>query len=596
MRVADHVVKALADRGVDTVFTVAGGHIGPLLDALGQEPRIKVVCCHHEQACAIAAEEYARVSGKVGVCLVTAGPGVLNALSGVFGAWTDSVPVLVISGQCRTETIDEDYELRQLGDQEVNAARVVRLLVKSFSELNREHWLWNLTLAMRRCVQGRPGPCWLEIPVDVQSAEADPQMLQMEAESYQRAPFKEQVVAWCRQTVAMLREAKRPVILVGSGVRIAGATEQLAKLATRLGVPVVTAWAVDTIASDHPCFVGRQGTIGDRAGNWAVQYSDLLLVIGSRLSIRQVSYNWQNFAPRAKKVWVDIDPAELVKPTVKPGLPICCDAKVFLDEMLRQTTEDRWLPEARVDWLAKCKRWRRDYPVVLPRHREHQGDGINHYHFLDTLWECLADDDVVVCGNSTATVATIQVAKIRGSQRLLSNSGSAAMGWDLPAAVGAAIARKGKRVVCVTGDGSIMMNLQELATIAHHRLPVKIFVLCNGGYASIRESQTRLFGRVVGADERSGVMLPNMIQVARTFGIEATEVEHEGMEYRIQNVIRPGKQGPVLCVVQCDPKQGIEPRVESRRLPDGTMETGTLEDMAPRLPREELSAVLEGLR
>ncbi len=588
MRVADYVVKVLADRGVRHVFLVAGGASMHLCDAFGREHRVKVVCCHHEQAAVIAAEAYARVTGTIGVACVTAGPGATNAITGVFGAWTDSVPVLVLSGQCRVSTLtprDRGPRLRQLGDQEIDGAFLSNDITKYNECLTDARWArYNLEKALHLATSGRPGPCWLDVPVDVQGADCDPGRMEPYRDSASPGGVDPKTVG---RVIGMLRESRRPVILVGSGVRIAGATQQLAEVATRLGVPVVTAWAVDAIRSDHPCFVGRQGTIGDRAGNWAVQNSDLLLILGSRLSIRQVSYNWKSFAPKATKVWVDIDPAELAKPTVKPDLPICCDVRVFLDELLRQENRANWPADS--DWLKRCQQLRRDYPVVLPRHREWAGK-INHYAFLEALWSQLADDDVVVCGNSTATIATMQVANIKGDQRLLSSSGSAAMGWCLPAAVGAAFAHK-KRIVCVTGDGSVMLNLQELQTIAHHRLPVKIFVLCNNGYQSIRDSQNRHFGRCVGADAASGVSFPSFVSVAKAFGVEAVRVIGRDYADYVEDVL--ATDGPLLCAVECDPAQGQEPRVESRRLPDGTMETASLDSMSPRLPKGELGDAME---
>jgi acetolactate synthase I/II/III large subunit len=613
MRIADYAARTLADRGVSTVFAVAGGHIGPLLDAVSQEQRIKLVFCHHEQAAAIAAEGYARPSGRLGVCLVTAGPGAINALGGVFGAWTDSVPVLALAGQCRTETIkpetvlrfDNNSEsLRQLGDQEVDTERLATPVSKYAIRVYAAGMVREcVERALHAAVSGRPGPCWLEFPVNVQSSEWDVSSMQPLIIDEPSLPDANRIRGDCRRVINMVREASRPVIFVGSGVRTAKATDQLARLASWLSIPVVTAFAPDAIRSDHPCFVGRQGTVGDRVGNWAVQCSDLLLVLGSRLSIRQVGYDWEAFAPKAKKVWVDVDRKELEKPTVKPDVAICCDLRKFLDEMQRQLEVEgsRYFGSgkfpAHVGWKNRCLKLAADYLVVQNRHRENAGRGINHYYFLELLWSRLATDDVVVCGNSTAAVATMQVAKVIGQQRLLANSGSAAMGWGLPAAIGAAVARGGKRVVLVTGDGSIMMNLQELATVKHHRLPIKIFVLCNGGYASIRQSQQRLFGRVAGADPQSGVSFPEMLGVAEAFGIEGLSIfpglGSDLASETIGIVLREG--GPMLCVVRCDPDAPIEPRVESRRLLDGSTVSGTLEDMAPHLPGDELARVMEML-
>ncbi|MFA7322704.1 MAG: thiamine pyrophosphate-binding protein, partial [Dokdonella sp.] len=491
--VASYLARRLVSHGARHVFLVTGGGTMFLNDALCHEPSLSPVFFHHEQAAAMAAEAYARIAGKPAILNVTTGPGGINALNGVFGAWTDSVPMLVISGQVKRATCLATTPvpgLRQLGDQEAEIIPMVRSIAKYAVVVERaEDIAWHLDQALHHALTGRPGPVWLDIPIDVQSAAVDPaELRRWTAPTANQAPATADIAA----VVDRLRSAARPVILAGSGVRAARATAEFECLIRRLGIPVTTAWAHDLVATDDPLYCGRPGSIGTRAGNFTVQNADLMLVLGSRLNIRQVSYNWQAFAPRAFKIQVDIDPAELNKPTVKPEMAVTADLKGFLAALDQALTG--WTPPpGHLQWLAWCRQRVANYPAVLPRQRVFNGK-INPYHFVEELFARLDGDDIVVCGNATATIVPFQAGHIKPAMRMFSNSGSASMGYDLPAAIGAyfgAVAERGKqkRIICLAGDGSIMMNLQELQTIAHHRLPIKIFVLNNRGYLSIRSSQ-----------------------------------------------------------------------------------------------------------
>jgi acetolactate synthase-1/2/3 large subunit len=594
MRVADYIARTLADRGVRHVFLVSGGGAMFLNNAIGVEPRLRYVCNHHEQASAMAAEGYARVCGQLGVVNVTTGPGAINALNGVFGAWTDSVPMLVLSGQVKRATCLASYEmpgLRQLGDQEVDIVRMVQGITKYAGLVtDRRTVRYHLERALYLATAGRPGPCWLDIPVDVQSSSIDPDELPAYDSAEDELHWDQDLVRRrCREILSRLRYSQRPVVLAGTGVRLAGALEQFHAVIRELGVPVTTAWTHDLIASDDPLYCGRQGTIGDRAGNLVVQNADVLLVLGSRLCLRQVSYNWEAFARHAYKIQVDVDPAELRKPTVKPDLPVHCDLRVFLEELRRQVADTAYDADRHAGWLHWCKERLERYPPVLPRHRQWRG-ALNPYHFIDTLFRRLADDDVVVCGNATACIVTFQAARLRGRQRLFSSSGSASMGYDLPAALGAAVARGGKRVICLAGEGSLQMNVQELQTLAHHRWPVKLFVLNNGGYLSIRNTQKNFFGREVGAGPASGVSFPDAVKLAGAYGIPAGKIDVAAFEPLIDEVL--ASDGPYLAEVMLDPEQTFEPRLSSRQLPDGRIVTAPLEDMYPFLSREELHSNL----
>ena len=589
-RVADYIFGELADRGVTNVFLVTGGGAMHLNDAISREPRIKYVCNHHEQACAMAAEGYARVSGKIGVVNVTAGPGGINALNGVFGAFTDSIPMLIISGQTKRETCMASHDvpgLRQLGDQEVDIVAMVRKITK-YAKLVMDpaSIRFELEKALYLAAAGRPGPCWLDIPVDVQSAMIEPEQLQGYSPESDSSPANlEELASRCRSIIGRIRAAKRPVLLVGSGVRIGGALDILERVVGSLGIPVATAWLPDLLASDNAHYCGRQGTIGTRAGNFTVQNADVLLIVGSRMAIRQISYNWQAFARHAYKIQVDADPAELKKPTSVADETICCDAKLFFEELDRQLVIAQHDPLQHREWLNWCRERVARYPTVLPSQRTTE-NGINAYYFIETLFKNLGNDDVVVCGDATACITPFQVALIKKGQQLFSNSGSASMGYDLPAAIGAAVARKGRRVICLAGDGSIMMNLQELQTVVHNQLPIVIFVLSNGGYLSIRSTQNNFFGSLIGEGPESGVSFPDFCRLAEGFSIPALRVEGERFEEIIREALERG--GPVLCEVVLDRRQGFEPKLSSKKLPDGRMVTAPLEDMAPFLDREEL--------
>ncbi|MGB8356504.1 MAG: thiamine pyrophosphate-binding protein [Chthoniobacteraceae bacterium] len=592
IRLADYIVQRLADYGVRHIFMVTGGGAMHLNDAIGREPRIQYICSHHEQASAMGAEGYARVSNKIGVVNVTAGPGGVNALNGVFGAFTDSIPMLVLSGQVKRETNLSTHgllgKLRQFGDQEIDIVGMVKNITKYAVTINDPNSIrYHLERALHLATSGRPGPCWLDVPVDVQGSKIDPGKLAPYDPAEDVVDSDESRLATiCREIVEKIASAKRPVIMAGSGVRIAGAVDLFQRVTAKLGIPVTTAWTHDTIATDNPLFCGRPGSIGDRPGNFTVQNSDLLLVIGSRLNIRQVSYNWDFFARHAYKIQVDVDREELKKPMVTIDLPVCSDAHVFLEELERQLDGYKQAVE-HASWLAWCRERKQRYPVFQPEKQISKGDSINPYHFAKILFEELAADDVIACGDATACIVTFQSADIQLGQRLFSNSGAASMGHDLPAAIGAAVAREGRRVICLAGDGSLQMNIQELQTVAKHRWPVKIFVLSNGGYLSIRQTQANFFGLQVGATPESGVSFPDHVKLAQAYGLNATRLDRADFVEELRRVL--ASPDPEVCEVVLDRDQSFEPKLTSRRLPDGRMVSSPLEDMAPFLSREELA-------
>ena len=592
MRVADYIFRTLADHGVRHVFMVSGGGAMHLNDALGQESRLAYICNHHEQACTMAAEGYARVTNQIGVACVTSGPGGINAMNGVFGAWTDSMPMLVISGQVKREWCLTSYQipgLRQLGDQEADIIGMVKGITKyAVSITDPQSIRYHLERALHLAATGRPGPCWIDVPIDVQASQVDPEQLRAYDPTEDDPAYAiDRLPELGHEVLQRLQTSERPVILAGKGIRLAGALDEFEKLIRRLGIPVATGWqAIDLLASDDELYCGRPGDIGNRAGNFAVQNSDLLLVLGCRLSIRHTSHNWQAFARHAFKIQVDADVAELQKPVVRIDMPIHCDARVFMEALNLQLDRDGFDAGRHAGWLTWCQERVRRYPVVQPRHRVLKGSLINPYHFVEALFQQLTADDIVVCGDGTANVAGFQAAIIKKGQRVFCNTGDASMGYDLPAAVGAAVAREGGRVICLAGDGSLQMNIQELQTVAHHRLHVKIFVLNNDGYLSIRTSQANFFKRFVGESRRSGVSFPDMVKLAQAYGLPACRIEGGNFEQQIAGVLRAN--GPHVCDVMLDPEQSFEPKLSSRQLPDGSMVSSPLEDMFPFLSREEL--------
>ena len=594
MKLSDYVMNRLVDWGGRHIFLVTGGGAMHLNDSVAGQCRLTYICNHHEQASAMAAEAYARVTGTPGILNVTTGPGGINALNGVFGAWTDSIPMLVLSGQVKRETCMRTSNLtglRQLGDQEVDIVRMVSGITKYAVMIeDPESIRYHLERAYYLSSHGRPGPCWLDIPVDVQSAKIDECSLRAYDPKEDEITWnRAEIARTCRQVLDRLVQAKRPVIMAGTGVRLADATESFARVVRLLGIPVTTAWTHDLIASDDPLFCGRPGTIGGRAGNFTVQNADLLLVLGSRLNIRQVSYNWKSFAPHSFKIQVDVDAAELEKPLVRPDLPVHCDLGVFLVELLLQCETTGYKSGRHDEWLSWCRERLSRYPAVQERQR-HPGPPLNAYFFIEQLSEMLQADDVVVCGNATACIVPFQAMRLKEGQRLISNSGSASMGYELPAAIGAAIARPGKRVICLAGDGSIQMNIQELQTIVHHKLPVKIFVLNNSGYLSMRVTQANFFGRVIGEGTASGISFPDMVKIACAYGIPAKRVDSAAQFNEVQRAL--ATSGPTLIEVIVDPTQEFEPRLRARQLDDGTIVSPSLEDMYPFLERDELSGNL----
>jgi acetolactate synthase-1/2/3 large subunit len=609
IRLADYVANRCVEAGASHVFLVTGGGAMHLNDAFGRHRQLTPVCFHHEQSASIAAEGYFRCSNRLAVVNVTTGPGGINALNGVYGAFVDSIGMLIVSGQVKRETIAGNYPLpmRQLGDQEVGIVDIARPLVKYSCLLQdpaKVRSVMDKAIFLAR--YGRPGPVWVDIPIDVQSAMIDPEMLEswstddlpslvldpavsanarLELETLGTAD----VSAAIDEVLVRLGRAKRPAVLLGTGVRLAGMLSETMELVRRLGIPVVTGWnAQDSIDHSSPLFCGRPGTVGDRPGNFTVQSSDFLLILGCRLNIRQISYNWRSFAPRAFKVMVDVDRAELDKPTLSIDLKIHADLRTVLPRLLeRLVNYERPLKHG--SFLQWCRERVLRYPTVQPVHR-HERSPINPYFFIELLFSRLRKTDIVVAGNGSACVIGFQAASISGGQRFFTNSGNASMGYDLPAAIGASLANPHSRVVCLAGDGSLMMNLQELQTLVGYRLPVKVIVLNNNGYHSIRQTQQNYFSdNVFGTCPEDGVSLPDFVKLAEALRIPSARVACSLDWSRTEIQALMDSAEPALIEVVVDPSQPFSPKLASRKLPDGTMVSPSLEDMAPFLAPEEMS-------
>ena len=588
MKLSDYVTGFLADRGVRDIFLLSGGGIMHLLDSVGREGRLHYVSCRHEQACVVAAEGYARMSGRSGVALVTTGPGAVNALSGVVGAWYDSIPLIVLSGQVRRDLIADFSELRQKGPQEGDVRAMAAPVTKYFTTIMQPETVRReLERAFHYAESGRPGPVWIEIPVDVQAMTVDEHdLIGFEPPPTAAGLQGVDVSAAAVSVVGAMRAARRPLIVVGAGIRLAHAEDRITELMQVLPVPVVAPDAgKDLVPEDHPLNLGVFGPAAQRRANFAVQNCDLLLVLAAGLSAKKVGFGYRDFAARARKIIIDIDRHQLVNQVVRPDTPIQCDVGLFLAALIESA---KFAPiPARQQWLAACSSWKDRYPPISSEHLVDTGF-INTYVFMDTLSDVMTSDDLLVTGNGLESVSFVQAFKVKPRQRAFTNYNWGAMGWDLPLAIGACLGSGGQRTVCVAGDGTIQLNLQELMTIHHYDLPIKVFVFNNGGYSTIRATQRNLLGgRLVASDIATGVDNPDFATLARAFGLPYRRLElRNGLREAISAVLE--EPGPILSEVMISPDQEITPKASAFRRPDGSLESRPLEDMYPFLPREEV--------
>ncbi len=595
-RLADYVADFLAARGVTDVFSVVGGGAMHLNDALGHNPRLHVTYNHHEQACAIAAEAYARLENKIAAVCVTTGPGGTNALTGVVGGWLDSIPMFIVSGQVRYDTTARyalqytGTPLRAMGDQEYDITKSVQYMTKFAAMLEDPKDIrYLLEKAWHLATTGRPGPVWLDIPVNFQGGYIETDELRGYDPAEDDAQLPPSVDdATIRTILEKIKNAKRPVFHAGYGIRLSGGYAAFRSVAEKLNIPIVTYWnAVDLIEDDNPLYCGRAGNMGDRPGNWAIQNADLILAVGTRISIRQVGYNWKTWARAAEVIMVDIDQAELKKPTLHVEMPVWADAKDFLTKLDKVAAAP---VNVGGEWLATCQRWKRDYPAVLPRQWEENGETANVYAFVRYLSSRLPENSLTAVSNGACCVVGNQAYVIQKGSRMANNSAIASMGYGLPAAIGTCIGGGRRPKICLAGDCSIMMNLQELQTILTNKLPIKIFLINNNGYHSIRLTQNNLFKEhcKVGIGPESGdLSFPEFEKLAPAFGYPYYSAHSNAeMKQAVDTVL--ALDGPAFCEIFTDTKQVWEPKSSTKRLPDGTLVSPPLEDLAPFLPREEL--------
>lgn len=586
-KVSDLIADFLARKDMRHVFGIIGAGNAHIFDSIGARATPEMICVHHEQAATMAMQTYYRTSGRVTAAIVTTGGGSTNALTGVVSAWMDSLPGLVISGNENSRFTRADNPLRIWGVQGYDSSGAVEKVTKyAVRVTDPTRVIYELEKAYHIASTGKPGPVWVDIPMDVQAARVDESDLAAFVPPVPEAPSLGRQVEQLR---ALLDTAERPVLWLGNGIRLAGAAGLVQPLVEALGAPTLVSWAgADLIDSDHPLVFGRAGVYGQRAANFVLQNADLVVAIGTRLAIPQVGYVLDEFARAARLVVVDVDEVEAGKLGDRVELSITADAGAFIAAILKS---DRPLDGRRPDWAARCEGYRRDYPWIGPEHDD-QPPFINSYRFMDRLNQALKPDQVIVTDMGTALLSGHQVLRLKEGQRLMTSTGLGEMGYGLPAAIGASFARDRGEVMCLNCDGGMMMNLQELQTIVHHRLPIKIFIFNNDGYLMIKHTQTNLFaGRGAGVDRTTGVSCPDYARVAAAFGIRACQIRSWADADRILPEIQAAAE-PVICDVFMHPMQLFLPKLALAPRPDGTIVSPPLEDLSPLLPREQMRAAM----
>ncbi len=593
IKTTDYIAQFLAQQGVKHVFGLTGGAVVHFFDSVSKTPGMNVVFNHHEQAAAFAAQAYARVAEGLGACFVTTGPGGTNAITGLCAAWLDSIPCIYISGQARLAHTTQNKPIRQLGTQQLDIIALVAPVTKyavMITDVKRIRY--ELEKAVYLAQTGRPGPVWIDVPLDFQWAMIDPDHLPgFDPKEFKKVVADQQVLEkQIGECVRYLNEAKRPLVLAGHGVRLGHAGEEFRRFIEVFAIPFVTSWnASDLLATDHPLYAGRPGLFGQRGANLAVQNCDLLLALGSHLCIPLTGTMFEAFAREAKIIMVDTDPDELKTRTVRVDLAVECDVKSFLKEITRHTGDQNPPTPDHDSWRQQCQRYQTTYNAI-PAEWFQQKEYVNPYVFVDALSDALGSEDVIVVdGGGTINQITFQSFKVKEGQRLIISAGLCSMGSGLPESVGACFASGGKRTICLCGDGSMQLNIQELQTIMHHRLPVKIFIFNNEGYLSIRQTQQGfLEGRYIGSSAEGGLSLPDFKKVAQAYGIEALQVtQHGELKEKIQRVLR--HSGPVVCEVLVEKNQEVAPRQGFEKLPTGVYRPRPLEDMDPLLDRWEFA-------
>jgi len=584
MKLTDYIAEFFSNKGVKHVFGLTGGAVVHLFDSVARHPNMEAIFNHHEQAGAFAAEAYAKVTNNIGVAFTTTGPGATNAITGLAAAWLDSVPCVYISGQARISHTTQGKPIRQLGTQQLDIIPVVKSLTKYAVMVEEPSSIrYHLEKAVYLAKSGRPGPVWIDLPLDFQWAEVDPEKLNSFDPLEITCLLSDVSETEISKCLDMFKNAKRPLILVGYGVRLARAEKELKEFVNKFKIPVLTSWGgADLLSSEYQLNIGRPGIAGQRGANLAIQNCDLLLSIGSHLCIQITGTIYDAFAREAKKIVVDIDEGELDNRQIKIDLPIRSDVKKFLSAML-----DQPLPNFEHDldpWKKMCLKYKNHN--MIPKKWYQQEQSVNQYVFIDQLSEMAKPEDVIVVdGGGTNVYISFQTFRIKEGQRMILSTGLCSMGSGLPESIGAYFASK-ERVICLCGDGSFQLNVQELQTIKHHQLPIKIFVFNNDGYNSIRQTQRGfLASNFIGSENKGGMSLPSSSEIAEAYSLKTFKISDHSELYKIKEVLET--HGPVLCEVFVSRDQEINPTQGFKEMPDGSFKSTPLEDMAPFLDREE---------
>ncbi|MAR77936.1 MAG: hypothetical protein CMD43_03215 [Gammaproteobacteria bacterium] len=588
MRLADYVIKFLEEKKIKTVFTVSGGGSIFLCDALHKSKKVNYVSCHHEQAVSFAAESYSRINNKPGAAIITTGPGGTNCTTGVACCWIDSVPTIFISGQVYLNQTIGNSGLRQVGVQEFDIVSMVKsstkyaVIVKDPNQIK-----YHLEKAYHLSADGRPGPVWIDIPANIQNAKIDPKLLVGFKEKKRKKNYSN-IDSKIKKVANLISRSQRPILHLGQGVKISEGQNFLRKLINKSKIPFALTWnASDLIESNHPYYIGRPGAFAERGTNFIIQNCDLYIAIGTRLPFMVTGYNSKDFARKAKKVMIDIDKIEIKNTNVNIDEKICCDAKYFLKKILNFLPNSKKLSFKRNEWQKYCVNIRKKYPIILEKFKK-QKKTINSYVFIDTLSDILKKNDVVVTDMGLSFVGTHQAFKIKKGQKLFTNSGHAPMGWGLPAAVGACYASNKKKVVCITGEGGLQMNIQEFATIMHNKLPIKTFIYNNGGYLTIKQTQQLGFNsRIMGSNSKTGLSFPNYKKIADSHNIKYFKISsNKDLDKNIREILKGNY--PTICELIIDHNQEQMPKAINKRLPDGKSVATTYEDMYPFLSSDEI--------
>jgi len=588
IKASDYIFDFLKSKGIDTIFSVSGGAAAHLLNSVAEKD-FKYICNYNEQACAMAAEGYARIANKPACVLVTNGPGSSNTLTGVLGAYQDSIPMIIISGQVPVNQSlgSVDIDLRQLGVQECDIISMVKPITKYAAQITDPATVANhLAIAYNAATTGRMGPVWLDIPLDIQNAQIEPA-------EWEITNIPDTSKYDPKEIIDLVFKAKKPVIITGNGIHLSKTEKQFTTLKEALQIPVVSTWtSKDLMDHNDPLFVGNFGLLGERAANFAIQNADLLLIIGSRMSIPNVGYQSHLFSPNSIKIMVDIDENELKKPTIKIDYPIVEDLKYFIPEMIVElynrpkSEQPKW-----TEWVDRTQSWKAKYPVFQPEYKANT-ERINSFYFMEVLSSKLTDNNIVVTDMGTSYTCTMQSLQMNGKNRLFTSSGTCSMGFGLPGAIGAYFADPTKDIILIAGDGGLQMNIQELQTINHYKIPIKIFLLNNNGYLAISLMQDNLFkGKYIGSNPQSGVSNPDFLGIARAYDFETFNfINNTELEENIDSVLR--QKGPTLCEIKMVENQLLIPRVQSSKDADGKIISNSLENMFPYLSEEEMKEIM----